>query len=156
MNEFFTKANIDGIIVGVIGGLILALILFLFPKIFKWIGKLFGIFGNWLLTKVKNMLEKMKENREYKRTIGQIERKEIPVPFDFLKGKSRENNPELRKIYQMIDDGEIKMGLLYHMQNYDPELKKALSNVSKDMLKNTSENPPKVNLPKIKIPPFDK
>ncbi len=92
--------NIPGIIIGIIIGLGIAGILsFLktIPRIFKFLLK----YKKELPTKFK----KLKKWIAYRRTIGQIERLEIRViPEGFMDDKSPEKNPELRKIYRMIDD----------------------------------------------------
>lgn len=158
IKEVFTnKDNIFAILMIPIT-LLVTYFLGIIPKIFKWIGKLFGILGKWL-TNIKNKLKEIKKDRDYKRKIGQIERGEIPVTDEFLFMKSPEKNPELKKIYQMMDDGEIKSTALYEMQkdirkNLSPELKEGLSNVAKIVAKNASQNVPKLKQPKI--PPFDK
>ena len=49
-----------------------------------------------------------KNKRKYKAEIRKIEKKEISMPKFFLVGKSPEKNPELKKIYKMIELGEIE------------------------------------------------
>lgn len=133
--------------------ILIGLIFIFIKRIFKWLGKLFGIFGKWLLTKRKNKIEKIKEDREdqdYKREIGQIERGEIPVTDKFLFGKSPEKNPELSKIYQMMDDGVIESPNIYELQ------KSLKGNSLLDELKKDAINPPYQQIKPIKPPPFKK
>lgn len=97
--EFFTdKDNIGDIIIIVIAliGLPPTIIGF-----FKWVRRFLSVCKKKIPTKFK----KMKDWLAYRRTIGKLVRLEIRViPETFLDGKSREKNPELRKIYRMIDE----------------------------------------------------
>lgn len=106
------KDNISEII---IAGVIFTLGVFFrtFFTFLKWISKSLWLGGKQVLTNGKNKLKKMQERRTYIKTIKQIERMEIPVPDNFLLFKSLEKNPELKKIYQMMDDGLIEMPSIY-------------------------------------------
>ncbi|SNT58756.1 hypothetical protein SAMN05444672_1749 [Bacillus sp. OK838] len=148
IKEYFTnKENISDIVMVIIT-IVITYFFGIIPKIFKWLGKLFGILGKWL-TNVKNRLLEIPKDWVYKRTIKKIERGEIPVTDEFLWGKSPEKNPELRKIYQMMDDGVIESPALYKLQ-------KSLKDNS--ILENLKKNV--VNVPQpikpIKLPPFKK
>lgn len=101
----------------------------------KWLGKSLWLGGKKVLTNVKNKLKTRKERRTYIKTIKQIERMEIPVTDKFLFRKSPEENPELKKIFQMMDDGQIEMPSTYRIQKFfrdHPELKsKIITDASK-------------------------
>ncbi|KOR76505.1 hypothetical protein AM232_26165 [Bacillus sp. FJAT-21352] len=150
MKEFF--ANPENIR-DIVNGVVIFLIGVIFPTIYKGVRILF----KWLITlcwrgvkKVVTKSKRIKEDRKYKRTIKQIERKEIPIPENFLWGKSPEKNPELRKIFQMIEDGVIEAPASYKLQkslkdhSILDELKKDAANLSQQQIK------------PIKLPPFKK
>lgn len=163
MKEFYTNPENIGEIVN---GVVLFLIGVISPTIykgvrilFKWLINLCWIGVKKVVIKSKSKLKKIKKNWDYKRKTGQIERQEIPVTDEFLMGRSPEKNPELRKIFQMMDDGVIETPPLYAKckelrTTLSPELKEAFSNFSKGLAKNASQNVPKLKQPKI--PPFDK
>lgn len=110
-DSFLTRegtANGDVIILEIVVALligILSFLVFVFRRSMK-------VFWNWIMRlltlRLPNELKKFKVNIKYKKTIKQIERKKIPIPEYFLRGKSPENNSELRKIFQMIEDGLIE------------------------------------------------
>ena len=139
----FTEENINDIALEVIKWAIIGIlgfILFLFRR------KVTELF-----TKGKNQLKTMKERRQYKRTIKQIERQEIPLPENFLLLKSPEKNPELKKIYQMIDEGLIEAPSSYKLQkllNEHPELKDLKLDLSK-----LPDVTPKIEVKPPKFPP---
>lgn len=155
LQDFLTKDNIDGVIVGAIGGVIATITILFFGGIirfFKWLGKFIRTSVKRLWAWGKMKIRKFKKKREYNRTINQIERKEIPVTERFLLGKSPEKNPELRKIYEMMDRGEIETPsslTLEQVLRKNPELKEALDEVAA----NVKNNPPLIHHPTIK--PFE-
>lgn len=135
IKAFFTNAdNINEIALWGVTGL-LALIgglIWLFMK--KGIGKLKGKKGLSVSEKA------------YKKTIKQIERKKIPMPDGFLFGKSPERNPELKKIYQMMDDGRIEKPESYKIQQF-------LKNNPNGTNLNLKLNNPPIRPPKPPRPP---
>lgn len=77
------------------------LLLFILKRFVKWVRAFCTV---QIPIKIKNC----KEKRKYKKTIRQIENLEIPIPNNLLLGKTPEKNPELSKIFQMIEDQIIK------------------------------------------------
>lgn len=114
--EFFTtKENVREIIfIGI--AFFLGVVFTGCIKFFKWLGNILWVGFKTTLTKSKNKIKKVKVERQYKRTIKQIERKEIPIPNNFLLGKSPEKNPELKRIFQMMDNGLIEVPDSYKIQ----------------------------------------
>ena len=132
--DFFTDKENIGEIALIVIGILIGLLFTAVGRLFKWLSKLVLTGGKKVLTNGKNKLKKMKLNREYMRTIKQVERMEIPVTDKLLFRKSPEENPELEKIFQMMDDGLIEMPPMYKTQKYfkdHPELMKNIIEASK-------------------------
>jgi hypothetical protein len=106
----------------------------------------------WLYKKMRGLdidisarVKKMKVKRNYKKTIKQIERMEIPMSANFLFRKSPEKNPELKKIYRMIDEGLIETSASSKLQQFfkdNPELKLKLNELNATKLPPIQIKPP--------------
>jgi hypothetical protein len=101
----------DKLIWAIIAGFIGAVIK---DILFKYLGKIIRWFFFVIIGLFKRVISKMrainisfKEKGQYKKKIKQIEKLEITIPDYFLFSKSREKNPELRRIFTMIEEGII-------------------------------------------------
>lgn len=143
--DFWNTGENSNEIILIIAGVIIGSILTLSGKLFIWIGRML-----WQLTKKVNGSIRKKysvwiKKREYKKTIRQIEKQEIEIPRYFLLNKSREKNPELNKVFDMIEDGTLPAPSIYALQKMIAE------NPDKFKLNFDQDT---VNLPKINKPPF--
>lgn len=129
ISYFSTDENMSKLIfaaVGVLIGFILRdliltpltkLVKFLSKKIYKLIRKLFSKGYNGI--KLKN--KRVKKYIDYRMTIRKIVKKKMPIPDYFLSGKSAESNPELKKIFTMIENGELEEPKFYKLEKYFKE-----------------------------------
>lgn len=65
-------------------------------------------FSRLIINKIKQLLKRISEQFKYRRTIRKIEKGEMDIPPYFLIEKTRENNPELIKVFKLIDEGELE------------------------------------------------
>lgn len=129
ISYFSTEENMSKLIfaiVGVIIGFILKdllltpltkLVKFLFGKLFRAIGKIFSKAYNG----TKLTLKKARRYIAYRKTIRNIVKKKIQIPDNFLSRKSAESNPELKKIFEMIENGELEEPKFYKLEKYFKE-----------------------------------
>ena len=128
----------------IVSDLIVAFVAFILGYGFKSILKGIHMLVSWFKKKILQIpinFRKFKVNREYKKTIKLIERLEIPVTESFLFGKTKEKNPELKKIFEMMDEGLIEAPPLYKLSKTikDRGIKLPDNNVLNNI-------PPKINL----------
>jgi hypothetical protein len=126
-----TDDNANKIIIVVISA-ILGILIKEIVKFFKWFGKKIYAFSSYLKGLVKKKYKKWREKRRYKKTIKLIVRKKMAIPRYFLLGKSEEKNPELKQIFQMIEDGELEAPDLYKLVKVfrdNPDLKVLSENI---------------------------
>jgi hypothetical protein len=123
IQEFINKGDnhdkliwlLIGVIAGGVIGFLIKLILDNLWKIIKvtinitikGISKLFSTVSR----KIKSAINVMREKKRYKLIIKKIEEKETEIPPYFLMNKTRDSNPELKKIYRMMDDGVLELPL---------------------------------------------
>lgn len=89
--------------------IVIAFILFnVIGTFILWLLKKAGLWIKEFCISLPARIKKFKADRAYKKTIKQIERLEIPIPENFLLFKTPEKNPELSKIFQMIEDEIIE------------------------------------------------
>lgn len=121
VKEFFSsEENINEIfllIVGLILGILSNIILKILKIFFIYLYNRFTTFLSYLKKKV----DLFKKKRNYQKTIKNIEKQKIEIPPYFLLEKSPENNPELRKIFQMIDEGIIEEPIQSKMSRHFKE-----------------------------------
>lgn len=160
IKAFFTNSENINEIALIVVGILIGLLATVIGKMFKWLGQFLWTCGKKALSPILTRIKKLKVERKYKKTIKQIERMKIPIPKNFLLTKSPEKNPELKKIYQMMDEGQIKQPNSYRHQKLllkELEDNPELNDVLKDVKIDVSKSPPiKHNLPEIKLPPFKK
>lgn len=81
--------------------------------LFIWLGKqvyfLIKLVFQAVSRALKAKFRKLSEKRQYKKTIKQIENKAIAIPANFLYGKTPDTHPELKKIFEMINNGELQV-----------------------------------------------
>jgi hypothetical protein len=142
---------VTGIISGFVGYVIKDLILVPLTKYTKVVGLKLFQFAWKLLKKLYfapvYAVKRRRERKKYMKTIKYIEQGKIEVTDSFLSGKSPEKNPELKKIYEMLEEGIIKAPKFY-------ELYKKLSGKTVDeILANAKNNLPLHHI-RPTMPPF--
>ncbi len=113
-------------------------------KLFKWSGKkLYSITISPLQRKIKKSYGAYSEQRKYKKKIKLMERKKIPIPSYFLAGKTKSSHPELKRIFEMIESGELEPPIAYKlskMYEEKPDLQVFKDGFDLDM----SKSPPRI------------
>lgn len=77
-------------------------------KLFKFAWKYMMKFFKMIIGKSKQLPKRFREQLKYRQMIRKIEKSEIDIPPYFLIGKTCENNPELTKIFNLIDNGVLE------------------------------------------------
>ena len=77
-------------------------------KLVKLIWKYTKKLLKMVFDKTSQFLKRISEKFKYRQTIRKIEKGEMDIPPYFLVGKTRENNPELLKIFKLIDEGVLE------------------------------------------------
>lgn len=117
-------------------GIISNIVILLIGIFINFVGRFLWFLYKWLSKKIVSLCKKIKvkwleikKNRLYKKTIKQIERMEIPISDNFLFGKSPEKNPELKKIFQMIEDGVIDAPKSYRLYKLAQGLSEGIADI---------------------------
>lgn len=157
ISYFSTDENISKLIfaaVGVLIGFVLKdliltpltkLVKFLFGKLFKVICMLFSKVYNGIKSKYK----KARRYIDYRVTIRKIVKKKIAIPDHFLSGKSAESNPELKKIFDMIENGQLEEPKFYKLEKYFKE-----NPIDVNELLGKVDTTPKINVKPINFDNF--
>ncbi|MNO50096.1 hypothetical protein D3C76_404620 [compost metagenome] len=155
LEEIFAERNrvfwiiVTCIVSGIVGGFLKELLVDPMAKgTKKYSLKLFSLiwkaFRNSYLF-IFDIIKNGRKRRRYGKIIKRIEKGKMGIPDDFLWGKNPKSNPELKRIFEMIEEG-----LLPKPKGYD--VYKLLENVDIDsILKSKSLIPPH----NIHIPKFD-
>lgn len=77
-------------------------------KLLKFAWKYIMRFFKMIIGKSRQLPKRISEQIKYRQTIRAIEKGEIDIPPYFLIGKTRENNPELTKIFNLIESGVLE------------------------------------------------
>lgn len=111
VNYFSTGDNYDKLLWVIIGLLVTAIFNFMksqlnkFIKIsWRYLKKLVRL----LTRQIKHLSKRTGEQIKYRLTIRKIVKGKKEIPPYFLLGKTRENNPGLTKIFNLIDDGILE------------------------------------------------
>lgn len=111
INYFSTGDNYDKLLWIIFGLLITAIFNFMksqLNKLVKLAWKYTKKISSVLIVKIKKFPKCISERIKYRLTIRKIEKGEMEVPPYFLIGKTRANNPELTKIFSLIDQGILE------------------------------------------------
>ena len=139
IEDFLNKGdNTDKLIFLIIGGFIGAIareiITRFIPWIFKLICRLINKIFEMCKKQIRKTIQNIKDKRKYNRTIRQIEKKELPIPPYFLINRSREKNPELKVIYDMIEIGELDLPKETKLAQYFQEHPIDINSITKNNL----------------------
>lgn len=140
---------IIGLFIGAIFSFMKSQLVNLLKFTWRYIKKLVRIF----IEKIKCLLKYIDKKIKYRLNIRKIEKGEMEIPPYFLVGKTYESNPELTKIFNLIDEGVIEESvqskLARHLEKNPIDWDEVLSS-QKDLInKNMHMNTPHPTILKI-------
>ena len=96
------------VIIGLIMAAIFNFIISQLSKLIKYAWEYTKKFYRVIIKTINKWRKQIIDQFKYKHTIRKIEKGEMNIPPYFLIGKTRENNPELLKIFKLIDEGVLE------------------------------------------------
>lgn len=139
----YLKNGDDKFILSIASGIVVAVVVFIMKDVFlSSLAKLIRLLVKKLIyfivhlfkktkSKAKHLIVSISKRREYRKTIKKIESGEIPIPPYFLANKTPEKNPELKRIFEKIQKGEIEepieMKIASFMKEHPIDLSKLIN-----------------------------